>query len=204
MILQTKGLRLDRSPQGDWNERVRFFTKDYGVLTAHSFGSKGPASTRGALLSTLDWLEISLEKRGSQWRLLGLSLWQKNPVFRGEEDPTWFLEGLQSVLDASLHEVEQEPLFHLVRLISLADWGGVPMEIRKDIFLIGVLGIHGLWTGLPSLEGSPTSTLHSPVFSLECGPEWARLAALMLLREDLAEIKRSRQIWKRTLERNAI
>ncbi|OHD54554.1 MAG: DNA repair protein RecO [Spirochaetes bacterium GWF1_41_5] len=53
---------LERTASGEYNERLRFFTREAGIISIFGFGTRSVKSRRGRLLASHDFLKITVKE----------------------------------------------------------------------------------------------------------------------------------------------
>ena len=66
----TNAIVLKKIPFGNYDEKILFFTKDFGKILLMSYGSRSPRSRRRILLHSLDFIKIYFNNANSEYYLL--------------------------------------------------------------------------------------------------------------------------------------
>jgi len=141
--LQTKGILLKRELIKIYDERITFFTEDFGKLILYSFGSKSSKSMRNKLLSSYDWLWIDFQKKKSNVTLKELKLLKKNSFLQDLKKFHFFLSKLKLLYDIYPPFHPEPDLYALLWFTShekfMSDYSQTD-EMIFDLFFLKMLG----------------------------------------------------------------
>lgn len=147
--VRTRGVLLSRSPLREYDEQVQFFTEDLGKISALSFGSRSPRSTRRMHLAGYDWLDIALAQSREGWNLKGLALWQKNIFLEDTEKAEAFLNSLKTLRDQFAAD-HTDPAtigqtFLWLRSVFQSENASLSPSTLELLFHLGLLVILGIY-----------------------------------------------------------
>lgn len=128
-MIKTFAFVLKREKLSDYNEKIYFFTKDFGKLSCHSFGSRSLKSVRNRLLNSFTVIKIFLKKEKSYYVLTNA---EKTLTYNDlHEKKIFLLQEIIKIIDKVFPFQKNEPqvwnltayYFFVFPFVSVSDSG---------------------------------------------------------------------------------
>ena len=124
---------------GDYDEHLVFFTKDYGKIHLHSFGSRSPKSSRRRHLAKRDFLVIEGQSLKGRYQLKQLELLKQNDFLENHLAYELFFLALKTI-DATPELFRDSHIYQsLVALASPAFFQEPHKVLHKIVIYLTLL-----------------------------------------------------------------
>jgi len=148
--IKTIAIVLRREKFREYDEKILLFTRELGIITSTSFGSRSPSSVRRKTLAGANWLKIVLSVRHSWYVLSEADLYKK--IHGNSRSDFWFVFPplILQYQNLLLRAVPVKNLFKIVYILSRRSVSECDLDRVKTFFLLSLLfecGVFPVFTG---------------------------------------------------------
>ncbi len=165
-MIKTEGILLRKNSVKEYDEHLVFFTKDFGKIHMHAFGSRSPKSSRRHFLSKRDFLIISCEKIRGGYHLKQLEILKKNDFLENVAAYRLFFSMLK-VIDSFSDRFIDAEVYHLIFSISMTAFFSEVRHQQTIIIYLSLLKCLGVYPYFSECSGCGELCSESYRYDLE-------------------------------------